>query len=126
MKGRISEIRARMEAATPGPWKWEGPVDLVDGSQARCLAGDGLVLRHEALTWKMHEPDAALIANAPADIAYLLDRVEALEGAATEGLRLAHRVGRDEFDDDDHRRGDGVAVEHFIRQQMGALTTEEA
>lgn len=71
MPDRLTEIRARLDAATPGPWK-------------RSLSGS----RYNP--WKVHRgailvalsgespEDADLIAHAPADIAWLLAEVEEL------------------------------------------------
>lgn len=50
MPDRLNEIRARLDAATPGPYEWHG-----------CPPGD-----------------AAFLTNAPADIAWLLAEVERL------------------------------------------------
>ena len=71
---RIAEIRARLDAATPGPWRtldWADPPMFVvaqprDSDHWPRLASCGF------------GGDADLIANAPADIAWLLDEVDAL------------------------------------------------
>lgn len=52
---RLQEIRQRLDAATPGDWPF------------------GELARH------LLPADADLIAHAPADIAWLLDRIEALQ-----------------------------------------------
>ena len=66
MPDRIAEIRARLDAATPGPWLVRnGWVDLNN------LHGDVIPVGH-------NDADADLIAHAPADIAWLLDEVERL------------------------------------------------
>ena len=72
---RLTEIRARLDAATPGPWErhpsepWiyvrRGPFTVnIIGTQLRAAQQHG---------------DADLIAHAPADIAWLLAEVERLE-----------------------------------------------
>jgi hypothetical protein len=63
MPDRLAEIRARLDAATPGEWPF------------------GEMVRH------LLPPDADLIAHAPADIAWLLAEVERLRtGNGTESL----------------------------------------
>lgn len=71
---RISEIRARLEKATPGPWQtWpEGTEESVESVSL------GRFVCHLNSNVRQFREDAALIANAPADIAYLLARVDAL------------------------------------------------
>jgi len=80
---RIAEIRARLEAATPGPWEWTGnaldqsenPYQEVISTEvscgAYCLGG----------MWApgIDEDDKALIANAPADLADLLAALDAAQ-----------------------------------------------
>lgn len=81
----LAAIRARAEAATPGPWKVdEGPA-LADP----LLEGEGDWYRHiEGWTntgweWLCLSPeDAAFIAHAREDIPKLLDEVEALRARA--------------------------------------------
>lgn len=74
MPDRLQDIRARLDAATPGPWAddykswcvWAPNHDLKE-REDRCLVaevGCG--------------PDTDLIAHAPSDIAWLLDEVERL------------------------------------------------
>jgi hypothetical protein len=92
---RLAEIRARLEAATPGPWSRDpGPetelgTDLwYDRLYSDRSQPDGFVYIHpvtkpEDELWIaevfQNEQDADLISHAPADIAWLLDEVERLE-----------------------------------------------
>ena len=71
---RIKEIRERLGAATPGPWS---VLDLSDetGTDYTVEGSDVQI----GPVWAL--ADAAFIANAPADIAYLLEQVERLERA---------------------------------------------
>ncbi len=91
---RISEIRARLEKATPGDWEYalgsgRNVMTAVmafrdDGSMvfiADCLPDYALSSKE-----RDHRPDMEFIANAPADIAHLLERVAALE-VERDGLR---------------------------------------
>lgn len=68
MPDRLAEIRARLDAATPGPWVY--PEDDL----TRIQASDGVSVA--VITRRID--DADLIAHAPADIAWLLDEVEQL------------------------------------------------
>ncbi len=76
---RLAQIRARVEAATPGPWDVNGdmcvihPIDDDDPE----LVADNLYSR-----------DATFIAHSRQDIPYLLDLV----GSLTEDLELADRT----------------------------------
>ena len=79
---RIAQIRARVEAATPGPW-----VTWPDGTEESVEAvAVGRFVCHLNSNMRQFREDAALIANAPADLAYLLERVAALE-VERDGLR---------------------------------------
>ena len=76
MTDRLAEIQARLDAATPGKWLLE-----VAGRefwvQTCTLDSDAPV---ELVVASVYEaPDATFIANAPTDIAYLLERVRRLE-----------------------------------------------
>lgn len=52
---------------TPGPWKWEEPVPLVDGTASRALCDSfGItIVRHHAQNWTVSDAHARLIAAAP-------------------------------------------------------------
>ena len=95
----LDPIRTRLEAASPGPWRWEDwgapPVDH-EGS-AYTLASDELVgsdllpgltkaictAARATSSWR-NPADAALIAHAPSDIAALIAEVERLRGTDPE------------------------------------------
>lgn len=64
---RLGEIERRLAASTPGPWGWDGHIrrGLVSPRQAEP------VLQCSALLHPGRR-DAEFIANAPADVAYLL------------------------------------------------------
>jgi len=79
---RLAQIEARLAAATPGPWEWD-----------RARHGDDILTvvvapdfptgdeRVQSVTMDALPADAVLIANAPADLRYLLDRVREAEEA---------------------------------------------
>ncbi len=92
--GRVGEIRARLDAATDGPWQDAGDVSGIEtASGERITLGDdsgyGCVYIDDA--------DRALIANAPADLTYLLDMADDRQ-ARLEALRSTSASWRDERD----------------------------
>lgn len=91
---RIAEIRARLEAATPGPWKanlYLGGAYAID----RIAPNGDRLARVAVVDGMIQTPaNAALIAHAPTDLAYLLDRIDKLERAVWEhGFRLGYGRG---------------------------------
>lgn len=76
----VEAIRDRLAKATPGPWYVEsvGDRDWVDGLQHSCMIPD--VVRWKgysnSLDFGEDRATAEFIANAPTDIAYLLDLVK--------------------------------------------------
>lgn len=91
---RADQISARLAAATPGPWVREGR-EVYRGCSCN----------GEFLTSTTHDPDADLIANAPADLAWLLSErkrlLAAVEAAERAGAVKALRSLADSFDDRD-------------------------
>jgi hypothetical protein len=90
MSDRIAEIRARLEAATPGPWKatrdavetasGEVIARIADDSDFRYLRCQGHSLLPDGTLDDCNcdlgvEDDANLIAHAPDDIRFLLNEV---------------------------------------------------
>lgn len=71
MTDRLEEIRARLDAlVSPRPWRYRYNRGLTDA-------------RDESITKPgLYDADGTFVAHAPADIAWLLDRVEALEYVA--------------------------------------------
>jgi hypothetical protein len=76
---REDEIRARLEAATPGPWEASPAPDYPDPGIG--FAWDVMRGREVVAGAPMVGTDADLIANAPADLAYLLGEVERMRAA---------------------------------------------
>ncbi len=109
MTDRLSEIRERLEEATPGPWA-QGMVGDRLLPEVDYPAGFGFV----QVTLQSDDGaggvgDAAFIAHAPEDIAYLLAEVERLR-QASEAMqvrttriieRLRRRAGDDFLHGDD-------------------------
>lgn len=83
---RVAAIRARWAAATPGPW-------ITDGETQQTVRPAPSVQPHQftGVSFSRRE-DAHAIAHAPADVAWLLERLEAAEqerdAAIENGLRL--------------------------------------
>jgi hypothetical protein len=88
---QLSAIRARLDAATPGPWEARQWYGNDDGGWA------AIGPHHESRDWNDDEPesdlhelakrDAALIANAPTDLRTLLDEVERLNAECASAYR---------------------------------------
>ena len=77
MSDRIAEIRARLDAVTPGPWELSDHIDCCWEAYVFSTADDEAVpvcYVHN----KDGRPNARFLVKAPADIAWLLDEVERL------------------------------------------------
>jgi hypothetical protein len=75
-KSQLEEIKARLEASTPGPWKQDRDFDIVSRKS------DGnykIVCAPYSKDVMMREEDENFIVNAPTDIAALLSHIETLE-----------------------------------------------
>jgi len=93
---RIQEIEDRLAKATPGPWAWATGWHCSDSGPTYVFSeGPRYQGTHSGSSIPDDHPqvdaDADLIANAPADIAYLLDYVSDLESEA-QSLRAQLRV----------------------------------
>lgn len=94
MADRLSEIRSRADAATPGPWKsgphevlWNGKSGVVDDrGHPIAFCGEGLLA----------DQDRAFIAAAREDVPWLLDEIKRLtrrvEHESREVLRQQARL----------------------------------
>lgn len=85
MSDRVEEIRARLDAATPGPWgtdeRYHGKV-YCDDSLGSMVADTGS--RYTiAITREKEAANADLIAHAPADLAWCLAEIERLRAATS-------------------------------------------
>ena len=87
MSDRIDAIRDRLAKATPGPWE----TVPTTGNAVASPDGDGywtdVADRIES------EPDADLIANAPADLAYLLAEMDKARAGLAEAWREGFSAG---------------------------------
>ena len=84
MPDRLNEIRARLDAATPGPW-WTAE-QRRPYSNPIWSRSDDPVTTGETIGSIYLQPDADLIAHAPADIAWLLDEVKRWKHVAENDL----------------------------------------
>lgn len=117
---RLAQIEARLDAATPGPW---GRVHL--GLQG------GEVIRNDSTRVRVartylndddrSSENADLIANAPADLRYLLDRLREAEEASLRHERERNRaVVRAEKAEAALARVEALADEFDLRQARNA------
>lgn len=88
------EIRAALEAATPGPWETYPAYGHLGVGQFVDEPGNGPMLFIETggVTYAHNDADAHLIANAPAWLAELLAENECLKSQVTR-LRNKHHDG---------------------------------
>lgn len=100
---RLDDIQARLDAATPGPWWWRNTTEpYLQGARTRIVMAfrrmgtqgaqpqfrDEHGLLVDAGKENINDfPDAALIANAPGDLAELVTFARAMEG-----LHRPHKV----------------------------------
>ena len=75
---RLREIEERLEAATPGPWTWDEFDAYLWGPNMEMVADapDGQIRMRGVGAKLPIKANAALIANAPADILWLIDRLK--------------------------------------------------
>jgi len=77
---RISEIRARLDAATPGPWHLDDMSELRDAEDRPLVRGyegeGGAHAFWEQPANRDSDADAQLVVHAPDDLAWLLDVVD--------------------------------------------------
>ena len=109
------EIKARLAAATPGPW-FARPNDLIGGWCVRTAdtppsEGPGEVADF------IREEDARLVAAAPADIAALLAEVERLRAEAHELRLMAEEAARAENANAEDAKKERAAVVAWLRTQ---------
>jgi len=76
---QLAEIRARAEAATPGPWSWVGAATSTGWEDAEELAHpEGIIATADGGYW-FEPPNSDFVAHARTDIPALLDYIEELE-----------------------------------------------
>jgi hypothetical protein len=97
---RLAEIRARLDAATPGPWHRKGKA-VLGPREERDLGTGPAALLHTGMPYDGPNgrcgANAELAANAPDDLAFLLGELDdaqrlfdALGSEAAEELKAAH------------------------------------
>lgn len=75
-------IKARLEAATPGPWEWWGDELRANLDMDTPIVGEPMVGGCGEPEWDISAADANLIAHAPVDIAALLHELDLAEMCA--------------------------------------------
>lgn len=76
MDATLREIRLRLEKATPGRWRADGNINRE--SKEVVWGSDGIAVA-TIHGYRLPNENADLIAHAPADVAYLLARLEKAE-----------------------------------------------
>ncbi|MEU7597524.1 hypothetical protein AB0B79_31505 [Streptomyces sp. NPDC039022] len=92
---RLTQIKARVEAATPGPWH----VDRHEPSLSRLVRShDGTLDIDFGYVGNCTQPDAEFVAHAPDDVQWLVNQLERARSIAVEleneNARLANELGR--------------------------------
>lgn len=117
MNDRIDAIRARLNAATPGPWAiWhdldhQGFTTVGDADSYEEILAHGECEESNPTAHVYVEEDADLIANAPADIAFLLAELDAARG------RLAEAWDEGAVTTERYYLGDGPEPRNPYRQE---------
>ncbi len=97
---QLSAIRARLDAATPGPWElWYGDLDWVSvGVDGDTVAECRIHINHQFSGWQ-NLRNATFIQHAPTDLRALLDEVERLTALRDDlfawSQRFSDLVGED-------------------------------
>ena len=93
---RLAEIRARLDAATDGPWhKDDGEFGCVTIGNYGWTTPHGVNGPEYDVDSPQGHADAELIAHAPADLAHLLSLVDQLQGQLDEFATLQDRIPDD-------------------------------
>lgn len=88
-------IKARLAAATPGPWKVE-PAESAEGSFIATMGPIFIMPPTQHLA--RYADDADLIAHAPTDIAALVAEVERLRAAIKAHERAGRKISNNPHD----------------------------
>ncbi|MCP1414386.1 hypothetical protein [Paenarthrobacter sp. A20] len=81
LRALLAPIRARLAAATPGPWHMRECSPYTERGRLEVNIWDetrNIMITNWCDDDEIHRPNAALIANAPTDIARLLTAIEAV------------------------------------------------
>jgi len=130
MASRIEALRARLAAATKGPWRWNRlyllqDVPCRDGGEGReenpfstpvgrPIADDGSAGDEYSPTIDTRGPDAALIAAAPTDLADLLATLEKVRELRDRLVAFSNKNSRitcNEYEQDRAQQADNDAEE---------------
>jgi len=78
LRALLAPIRERLAAATPGPWFQGRASDRYENTREVYSEREVSATSEDVATFIHHPEDAALIANAPTDLARLLAAIEAV------------------------------------------------
>jgi hypothetical protein len=107
---QLNEIKARAEAATPGPWDWYGDVGRLENSQRVDVISADCDYNRGA--WSIcSDTDAAFIANARQDVPALIEEIELLRAALERIGRTYWKVYKPEAAQEEIRKIVGAALE---------------
>lgn len=95
---RIEEIRARLKAAAPGPWKFSDTScnSLYSEVHREQIIGSCLVPYEWETEWTMSNENIRLVAHAPSDLAALCDALEVATAALRDADVRFYSDGNDE------------------------------
>lgn len=83
MPDRLQDIRARLRAATPWPWEWQGL------TEEECAEASVRFFQPHMMG-SVRGTDTEFIAHAPADIAWCVSEIERLRAKCGEDVRSDH------------------------------------
>lgn len=95
MTDRLSEIRARLEKATPGPWYWKDDRDssYLSDEKGMTILDDGSACGEYNQTIDPKGPDADFIANARTDLEWAVQEIERLNKVIAKELTENDELG---------------------------------
>lgn len=132
---RIAEVKARLEAATPGPWAREANKNNefhpeVEWTQTILTADEEAFICIAEAFGEDDKDNFELIANAPSDIAFLLALAEKYEKALEVAIEAFDRLSAHESEcyiasNDYSRHYDPVGIIEKAQAEIAGLLSSE-
>ena len=120
---RIEDIQNRLSAATPGPWEVDELGDVATVPEFDLHRFD--IMPETIARTELRKEDGAFIANAPADVSYLLAELrkarEAVADAKAEALEEAAALAASEQQHQWRRDSQRLPGAQTVAQRMGVL-----